>query len=67
MGHVVTMDDIYIDPAKVKVVVNWSRPTNVTEIRSFLGLAECYRRFLDGFSRLAALLARLTRKNVKFE
>ena len=67
LGHVVTKDGISVDPAKIEAVVNWSRPTNVTEIRSFLGLAGYYRRFVDGFSRLAAPLTSLTRKNVKFD
>jgi len=47
--------------------VNWGRPTNATEISSFLGLAGYYRRFVEGFSRILALLTRLTQKNAKFE
>ena len=67
LGYVVTNDDIYVDPTKFKAVVNWSRPTNVIEIRSFLDLVGYYRRFLDGFFGLAAPLTRLIRKNTKFE
>lgn len=67
LGQVVTTDGISIDPAKIKAVVNWSRPTNVTKIKSFLGLVGYYRRFVDAFSRLAAPLTKLTRKNAKFE
>ena len=67
LGHVVNKDGISVDPAKVEAVVNWPRPTNVTEVRSFLGLASYYRRFVKGFSSLAASLTKLTRKNAKFE
>uniref|UniRef100_A0A2N9FT08 Reverse transcriptase n=1 Tax=Fagus sylvatica TaxID=28930 RepID=A0A2N9FT08_FAGSY len=55
------------DPKKVEAVVEWNRPNNVTEIRSFLGLAGYYRRFVEGFSHLAMPLTRLTQKGVKFE
>jgi hypothetical protein len=50
----------------VKVVVKWTRPTNVFEIRSFLGLAGYYRRFVEGFSKLLGPLIALTRKNAHF-
>ena len=59
-------EGISVDPAKVEVVQNWERPKSVTEIRSFLGLAGYYRRFVKGFSSLAAPLTALTRKSAKF-
>ena len=46
LGHVVSEDDISVDPKKVEAIVNWERPTSVHEIRSFLGLAGYYRRFV---------------------
>ena len=67
LGHVISKDGITVDPNKIEAVVNWDRPTNVSEVRSFLGLASYYRRFVEGFSRIAAPLTQLTRKNVKFE
>ena len=67
LGHVISKDGITVDPNKIEAVVNWGRPTNVSEVRSFLGLASYYRRFVEGFSRIAAPLTQLTRKNVKFE
>ena len=67
IGHVVTNDGISIDSGKVDVVSNWRRPTTVTEIRSFLGLAGYYRRFFEGFSKIALPLTSLTQKGVKFE
>ena len=67
LGHVVTKDGISINPGKVDVVSSWRRPNIVTEIRSFLGLAGYYRRFIEGFSKIALPLTRLTQKGVKFE
>jgi hypothetical protein len=66
LGHVVSKDGISVDPKKVEAVVNWERPTNVHEIRSFLGLAGYYRRFVEGFSKLSGPLTALTRKNARF-
>ena len=63
----ISREGISIDPNKVEVVVKWERPTNVTEVRSFLGLAGYYRQFVEAFSRLATPLPHLTQKNVKFE
>jgi hypothetical protein len=56
-----------VDPHKIEAIVNWSRPSNVTELRSFLGLAGYYRRFVKGFSVIASPLTQLTRKGAKFE
>ena len=55
-----------MDPKKIEVITEWQRPTTVTEVRSLLGLAGYYRRFMKDFSRIAAPLTRLTQKNVKF-
>ncbi|RVW84874.1 Retrovirus-related Pol polyprotein from transposon 17.6 [Vitis vinifera] len=65
--HVVTKDGISVDPRKVDVVANWKRPSTMTEIRSFLGLAGYYRQFIKGFSKIALPLTKLTQKGVKFE
>ncbi|GJZ39543.1 hypothetical protein Tco_0586106 [Tanacetum coccineum] len=66
LGHVVSTDGITMDPAKIKAITKWPRPTTVTEVRSFLGLAVCYRRFVKGFSLLALPLTKLMRKGEKF-
>ena len=62
LGHVVTKDGISIDPGKVDVVAIWRKPTTVIEIRSFLGLAGYYRRFIEGFSKIALPLTRLIKE-----
>ncbi|MCI26623.1 retrotransposon protein putative Ty3-gypsy subclass, partial [Trifolium medium] len=59
-------EGIAVDPAKVEAVLQWSTPESVSEIRSFLGLAGYYRRFIEGFSKLAMPLTQLTRKNQPF-
>ncbi|RVW68091.1 Retrovirus-related Pol polyprotein from transposon 17.6 [Vitis vinifera] len=67
LGHVVSEAGIAVDHSKVEAVQEWQRPTNVFEVRSFLGLAGYYRRFVEDFSRIAAPMTRLTRKGVKFD
>ena len=66
LGHVVSRSGIAMDPAKIEAVLNWKAPTTPTEVRSFLGLAGYYRRFIEGFSKIVLPLTRLTRKNVKY-
>ena len=67
MGHVVNQSGISVDPKKISAVLKWQRPTSVAEMRSFLGLAGYYRRFVEGFSLISAPMTRLTQKAVKFE
>ncbi|XP_015087039.1 uncharacterized protein LOC107030180 [Solanum pennellii] len=66
-GNVVADQGVEVDPKKVEAVKNWSRPLTPIDIRSFLGLANYYRRFMEGFSTIAAPPTALTKKKVKFE
>lgn len=67
LRHMISKDEIYIDPKKIEVVVNWPTPTNVSEIRNFLRLTGYYRRFIEGFSSITGPLTKLTLKNAKFD
>ena len=58
---------VSVDPEKVEAVMSWERLKSVFEIRNVLGLAGYYKRRIEDFSRLAAPMARLTRKEVKFD
>ncbi|CAA0840340.1 Uncharacterized mitochondrial protein AtMg00860, partial [Striga hermonthica] len=67
LGHVITQAGIEVDPSKIAAVQNWSTPKSPSEVRSFLGLAGYYRKFIEGFSKIALPLCQLTRKSVEFE
>lgn len=59
LGHIISQHGVATDPSKIEAVANWRRPTNVAEVRSFLGFASYYRRFVEGFAKLASPLHRL--------
>ncbi|GJT42229.1 hypothetical protein Tco_0950944 [Tanacetum coccineum] len=67
LGHVVDDNDIHVDPSNIEVVKNWKVPKSTSEIRSFLGLACYYRRFILNFSKIAKPLTSLAQKNKKYE
>ncbi|GJX04548.1 putative reverse transcriptase domain-containing protein [Tanacetum coccineum] len=67
LGHVVNQSGIHVDPSKIEAVKNWKAPTTPSEVRSFLGLAGYYRRFIVNFSKIAKPLTSLTQKNQKYE
>nr|XP_043615572.1 uncharacterized mitochondrial protein AtMg00860-like [Erigeron canadensis] len=66
LGHVVNDQGIHIDPAKIEAIKKWEAPKAPTEIRSFLGLAGYYRRFIENFSKIALPLTQLTQKTKDF-
>nr|GEV25917.1 retrotransposon protein, putative, Ty3-gypsy subclass [Tanacetum cinerariifolium] len=65
-GHIVSADNITMDPTKVEAITKWPRPTIVLKVRSFLGVAGYHRRLVEGFSLLALPLMKLMRKREKF-
>ncbi|GJV13253.1 putative reverse transcriptase domain-containing protein [Tanacetum coccineum] len=67
LGHVVNSNGIHVDPSKIEAVKNWKASKTPSEIRSFLGLAGYYRRFIVNFSKSVKPLTSLTQKNKKYE
>nr|GFB37021.1 putative reverse transcriptase domain-containing protein [Tanacetum cinerariifolium] len=67
LGYVIGSPGIHEDPAKIESVKDWASPKSPTEIRQFLGLAGYYRRFIEGFSKIAKTMTKLTQKKIKFE
>jgi hypothetical protein len=67
LGHNISKGGIFVDPSKVQDVLSWNAPTSVGDIRSFLGLAGYYRRFIEGFSKISMLMTELLEKEKKFE
>jgi hypothetical protein len=67
LGHIISNEGISVDPAKVKEIMEWRVPTTVTEIRSFLGLAGYYQRFIEGFSKIAKPMTSLLEKGKEFK
>ncbi|GKA61632.1 putative reverse transcriptase domain-containing protein [Tanacetum coccineum] len=67
LGHVIDSSGIHMDPAKIESIKDWASPKTPTEIRQFLGLTGYYRRFVDGFSKIAKSMTKLTQKGVKFD
>ncbi|KAD5960811.1 hypothetical protein E3N88_12283 [Mikania micrantha] len=66
LGHIVNEKGIHVDPAKIEAIKNWEAPKTPTEVRQFLGLAGYYRRFIEGFSKIAQPLTALTHKGTKY-
>jgi len=66
LGHIVWGGELKIDPSKVAVIVNWPKPKSATEVRSFLGAAQYWRKFISNFSLIAAPLHALTGLNKVF-
>ena len=66
LGPIVSSEDIKADPANIEAVINWERPKTPIEVRSFMGLAGYYRRFVQDFAKISTPLTKIMRKNEKF-
>ena len=66
LGYIVSSDGLSMDSNKIKTILDWERPNNVTEVQSFLGFANYYRRFIRNFAKIAKPLNTLTKKNQSF-
>ena len=67
MGHIVSEEGILVDLEKIEAIMNWPTPRIVTDVRSFMGLAGYYRRFIEGLSKVAQPINSLKRKGMIFE
>ena len=66
LGHLITQDGIYMEQEKIKSIIDWPIPKSVTEVRSFLGLAGFYRKFIKNYSQMTSIINDLLQKNVPF-
>jgi hypothetical protein len=67
LEHVISKGVIFVDTSEVQDVLSWSVPMSVGDIRSFLGLAGYYRRFIEGFSKISKPMTELLEKDKKFK
>jgi hypothetical protein len=67
LGHIISKEGIVVHPKKIKSIEEWPTPRNVVEVRSFMGLASYYKRFIEGFSRIAHPITSLQNKGAQFQ
>jgi hypothetical protein len=66
LGHVISKEGVVVDPDKIRSIMEWPTPKDISDIRSFMGLAGYYRRFIKGFSKIGCPITTLQKKEVKF-
>ena len=67
LGHIINKERLVVDPKKVADILNWKAPTDASGIKSFIGMAGYYRRFIEGFSKIARPMTALLAKKVEFK
>ena len=67
LGHIISEEEISMDPKKIEAIMNWPTPRNVTDVISFMRLVGYYRRFIEGFSKVSHSITSLQKKGIKFE
>lgn len=66
LRHVISIEGIRVDLKKIKAILQWKAPKNLSKIKSFLGLAGYYRRFVNGLSKIAMPMIKFLQKNIPF-
>jgi len=66
LGHILSADDVAVDPSKTDIITNWPRPKNAKQVKSFLGVSNYYRRFIKRYSQRSAALRELTAEDKPF-
>jgi hypothetical protein len=67
LGHIINRDGLVVDPKKVVAILDWKAPKDVRGIKSFIGMADYYRRFIEGFSKISRPMTALLAKKVEFK
>jgi hypothetical protein len=67
LGHIINKDGLAVDPKKVAYILNWKAPTDVRGIKSFIGMARYYQRFIEGFSKIARPMTSFLANKVEFK
>ena len=67
LGHIISKEEVSVDLKKIEAIMNWPTPKNVKNLRSFMGLVGYYRRFIEGFSKVAHAITSLQKKGIQFE
>ena len=67
LGHIISNESIYVNLEKIEAIMNWPTPRHVIDVRFFMGLAGYYRRFIEGFSKVAHSITSLQKKGIMFE
>jgi len=66
LGHVISKEDIYVDPNKIKAIMEWHVPKDISNTRSFMGITSYYRRFIEGFPKISYPITSLQKTRIKF-
>jgi hypothetical protein len=67
LGHIINRDGLAVDPKKVAAILDWRAPKDIRGIKGFIRMADYYRRFIEGFSKIARLMTALLAKKVEFK